>query len=240
MFLASPFLALALASFTPAAPATAPAAQTPVKMEDMFPMPKEGLTITVDHVGDKSMRLDALVDEFSRVTGITIQTVKDSQSNLRAVPIGLNRTIVVPPSEVYRIFETLLVANEFALIHLSDVEPRIWVVQSFTARGPQLRSNALYVAESDLGQWASHPATLITTTVNLPNTDVRTLSNSMRSMFTDANTQQIIPVGSTGLLVTGFAGNVNALVRMFRFIDGLESAQPRVTEPSAKPAPAAK
>ena len=44
--------------------------------------------------------------------------------------------------------------------------------------------------------------------LNLPNTDVRTLTNSMRAMLTDANTQSIIPVGnSNSLILTGPAAS---------------------------------
>lgn len=259
MFLASPFALLVLAaSPNPAlATETAPPAQTPAKMEDLFPTPKEGLTIVGGNLaanrGKRAERPDVdldpqklanLLDEFSRVTGIALQITKDTRSSLLTVPTGLNSTIVVPPSEVYRIVETLLAANDFALVHLSDTEPRIWSVQSLQGQGgrvSQLRNNAVHVQESELGAWMAHPATLITTTISLPNTDVRTLSNSLRTLFTDANTQQIIPVGSSGLFITGFASNVNSLVRMLRSVDELERELPeKRAEPSVKPAPAAK
>jgi hypothetical protein len=60
----------------------------------------------------------------------------------------------------------------------------------------------------------------VTTILDLPNTDVRNLSNSVRTMFTDANTQQIIPVGtSDSLIVTGFGSQVAAVVEMLRLVD---------------------
>lgn len=240
MFLASSFALLALAVSPHPAPLPALAAvQTPVKMEDLFPPPKEGLTITVDRNSDKTMKLDAVVEEFSRVTGIAIQAPKDTQSTLRAVPTGLNRTVVVPPSEVYRIFETLLIANDFVLVHLSDAEPRIWRIQSLQG-GPQVRQDATFIRESELELWAKHPATLVTVSLSLAHTDVRTLSNSMRTMFTDANTQQIIPIGSNSLIVTGFAPNVAAIARLLHAVDDLERARASGNDANTKPVPTAK
>ena len=67
---------------------------------------------------------------------------------------------------------------------------------------------------------------MITTMVTLPNTDVRTLSNSMRAMVTDPNTMQVIPVGnSNSLIVTGFGSNVAALVRMLQLVDEASAAE---------------
>ena len=73
----------------------------------------------------------------------------------------------------------------------------------WSSRG-NLRRDAAFVASTELARWADHPAFLIRTQLVLPGIDVRTLSNSLRQMFTDAQTQQIIPVGnSDGLILTG-------------------------------------
>ena len=199
----------------------------------LFPPAKEGFTIPAGRAPDASMNLLQLLSEFTRVTGITLQLSKDSEVQLKAAQPGLNQTIQVPASEVHRIVEALLIANDFALFRLSDAEPRIWTVASLTMRGgPQVRNNALLVDEKDLKFLADHPATLITTTITLPKTDVRTLSNSMRTMFTDANTQQIIPVGANSLILTGFAQNVVALTRMLHVVDDLSPGDPSVLVPA--------
>ena len=72
---------------------------------------------------------------------------------------------------------------------------------------------------------------LNTTVIHLPHTDVRQLSNSMRTMITDANTQQMLPAGNTNSMVlTGFASNVAALARMLRIVD--EAAATEIEEPT--------
>jgi len=81
------------------------------------------------------------------------------------------------------------------------------------------------VPAEELEAWSDRSAVLITTVLNMPNTDVRTLSNSMRTMLTDANTQQIIPVGnSNSLILTGFGSDVVALARMLEIVDDASAA----------------
>lgn len=213
-------------AFAPAPPAQeAKPSVARVSFAEMFPAPREGLTIEADRPNsDAATSVSQLLDDFTRVTGVAVQMNKDTQNVAQRSSLGLNRSIQVPASEVYRIVETLLRANDFVAVHLSDVEPRIWRVQSVavaSGRGGNLRADPLVVDEGALASWADHPATLITTTISLPNTDVRTLSNSMRTMFTDANTQSIIPVGDGSLLITGFAREVNVLVGMLHRIDTL-------------------
>ncbi len=90
---------------------------------------------------------------------------------------------------------------------------------SFSAR-QSARQHAAFVPVEQIEVYADHPARLITTTLELEWTDVRTLSNSLRTMLTDANTQQIIPVGSSNsVILTGFCPNVVDLVRMLRMIN---------------------
>jgi general secretion pathway protein D len=84
----------------------------------------------------------------------------------------------------------------------------------------QARQNAVYVTPDELDKYADQPAVLITTVIDLPNTDVRNLSNSMRPLFPDQNTQQLIPVGTTNsVVIMGFGSQVASTVKMLRFID---------------------
>ena len=239
MLLATVLVTLCTSSFADASSAPV---QKP-SLAEIFPTPKEGLVINVDKSDrDKNANLEQLLAEFSRVTGIALQYSKETATVLKQVPTGLNQTVNVPPSEVYRIVETLLYANDFVAVHLSDKEPRIWLVMSLNAGGgrggPMLRSDARVVPENDLAAWEPHACTLVTTMIDLPNTDVRTLSNSMRTMFTDANTQQIIPVGTSSLIITGFAPNVAGLVHMLHLVDDAAKANQPAQPPAVAPRPA--
>ena len=95
---------------------------------------------------------------------------------------------------------------------------------------PGFGASAPYVDPERLIEYNDQPATLITTVVNLPNTDVRSLSNTMRQLIADPNTQQMIPAGSSNSFVlTGFGSQVAALARMLKIID--EASAIEVIEP---------
>lgn len=225
---------LSIAAFVAVTSLTVPGAQS-ADLAALFPPAREGLLIQVDPKdANSATSLTDVLSQFTRSTGITIQTTKETQAVMRNVALGLNRSVDVPPSEVYRIVEVLLRANDFVVDHLSDREPRIWSVVSLQS-GPHSRASAIWVEEKDLQAWQDHAATLVSTTIQLPNTDVRTLSNSMRAMFTDVNTQQIIPAGASSLLITGFAPDVVALARMLHRIDAESKLVERPPQSAEQP-----
>lgn len=188
---------------------------------DPFPTPSAGLKIQI--APGEEMSLEKLLDEFSRVTGQTLLITENTCQALKASPTGLNRSVDVPASEVYAFVENILAHNQHVLEVLSDHEPRLLAVHNLT----QLRNGnrslsdlAQYVPVKDIGLYARHPAVLITTMIELPSTDVRQLSNSLRTLLSDTITQQIIPVGSTNSLVLGGSGtSVANLVTVLRECD---------------------
>ncbi|MFN0243270.1 MAG: hypothetical protein ACKVWV_10300 [Planctomycetota bacterium] len=207
---------------------------------DPFPAPREGLKLAADLADGGPVMLD-VVNEFSRVTGQTLVIDPQTRMQLQTTKVGLNQDIAVPPDQVYFVVETLLVQRDFALVRLNDREPRMLALYSLAIPNAlALRGRAVFVRSDESVLYSRHPALLITTSLDLPYTDVRTLSNSMRSLFQDANTQQIIPVGNTNtLILTGTGSNVFALVEMLRAIDDAARRQfeHRATTKPEKPAP---
>jgi type II secretory pathway component GspD/PulD (secretin) len=213
------FLALTLASC-----ATAPIQKSG---SELFPAPSAGISIPDD------TKLEKLVAEFSKVTGITAIFDPETRMLLQKSTTGLNRAVDVPATEVYSFVESVLVQNDLYLTVLHERDPRLFSVHSRNPSRP-MRETPLLVASKDVASFAQHPAILITTILDLAHTDVRTLANSMRTMFTDANTQQVVPVGnSNSLIVTGLGGNVASIARMLQEAD--ESAK-RVEEATPRPA----
>lgn len=214
-----------------AAPVSSP---TPVQVDSrgLFPEPKSGIVIRVD------TKLDEMLLEFSKATGLHLVVEPRVAEILKQHRPGILADLDTPKSEVYPVVENLLFSNSIVLSPLTDREPRLFAVKFIGDLGPQgsLRTSAVYVPVADIPSFARHPAILVTTTLNLPSTDVRTLSNSMRTMFTDANTQQIIPVGnSNSLIITGFGGQVASIVAMLQRIDeearkDIEAAEKRAKE----------
>lgn len=217
-----------IAAFVPAAgcasaPRPAQFALAPIGVPvsaDPFPTPSSGLKIQI--APGEEMSLEKLLDEFSRVTGQNLLITQNTCQALKASPTGLNRSVDVPASEVYSFVENILAHNQHVLQVLSGHEPRLLAVHNLAARNGSrpLSDLAQYVPVKDIGLYARHPAVLITTMVELPSTDVRTLSNSLRGMLTDQVTQQIIPVGNTNALVIGGSGAAVAnLVTVLRECD---------------------
>jgi hypothetical protein len=202
-----------------AAPAVDPVTSTAAS--DPFPTPSAGLKIQIAP-GDE-MSLEKLLDEFSRVTGQNLLITENTCQALKASPTGLNRSVDVPAGEVYSFVENILAHNQHVLQVLSGHEPRLLAVHNLAQTRNSNRSLsdlAQYVPVKDIGLYARHPAVLITTMIELPSTDVRALSNSLRGMLTDQITQQIIPVGNTNALVLGGSGAAVAnLVTVLRECD---------------------
>jgi hypothetical protein len=218
----------------------APSAET-----DPFPPAKSGIQITIAEGSD--MRVDRLLDEFSKATGLTLLVGPETRNVVQKSSTGLNRSVDVPASQVYSVVETILVQNDLVLAPIHTQEPRIVAVYSTREGNRGAKSYAFQIPSGDVQKYAGHPAVVVTTVLELPHTDVRTLSNSMRTMFTDANLQLMIPVGNTNvLIVTGLGSQVASWARMLQEADDAsrrameedeKRAAPRKPAES-KPAPA--
>ena len=235
MQLSAATLALMLVACLAANPSSQKATESTksvgTRITHYFPVPKEGITIK----GEGSTKLSDVLREFTRVTGQTLVATHNSEPLLEAVTTGLNQTVNVPAGQVYSFVEGLLAFHGFLVQPLNTDEPRLLGIAS--AQGNDsgtLRTNAIYVPVEDIAAWNDHAATLITTMITLPHTDVRTLSNSMRTLFSDANTQQIVPVGnSNSLMILGRAPFVVSYVSMLQRCD--EEARAQAEAEAANP-----
>jgi type II secretory pathway component GspD/PulD (secretin) len=170
-----------------------------------------------------------LLDEYGRATGQTVVATAETLQVIRKKDLERvdgRSTLDVPAASVHEVTEALLLMHQFVLVPFHEADPRIVQVVSLeTNERNFVRRAAIFVPGAELDAWRGRAATLITTTLHLPHTDVRTLSNSMRAMLTDGNTQQIVPVGnSNSLILTGLAGEVWALAENLLRIDALEAA----------------
>jgi hypothetical protein len=215
-------------STKPAAGATASAARDP------FPAPKEGISIKVTAEGEP--RLDAVLNDFSRVTGQTLIMTRDVRAAVQATSTGLSRSVDVPAQEVYPFVEAILAQNDFMLIPRLDREPRLLAVENLNSnRRNAIRSEAIFVPADQVAAWSRHPAILVTTVLDLAHVDVRTLSNSMRVMFTDQNMQQLVPVGnSNSLVITATGTMVASLATVLQAVDASAAAAEEQHRPVPK------
>ena len=224
---------------------TLAAAQAPAepKTHDIFAQPKSDLVIEIGAGSDALPSMAALLDDYATLTGQVIVANDETRAHMQAQTIGITQSLTVPREEVQSFVERLMVEGDFIMQPLRDRAPRAVGVYSLRTQARNtVRSLAYFVSPGELDQFKDHPALLITTTVNLPNTDVRQLSNSMRTMITDAKVQQMLPAGkSESLVVTGLGAHVVAVVNMLKTVDAANAVQkiePDVAVMTLKFAPA--
>lgn len=194
----------------------------PVQAADPFGFPpsSEDLSLAWPADGAPPSMLEVVV-QYGQLTGQRMLLSDEARAILEHTRVPLDRPTVVPAKEVQSVVETLLAATQCALTIEHAEQPRLVQVHSLqTSVRNILRSQARAVAATDTAAMRAHPAMLFTTVVDLPNTDVRQLSNSMRTMITDANTMQMIPAGSSNSMVmTGFGPVLADLIEQVRLVD---------------------
>lgn len=185
-----------------------------------------------DGSGDEAMSLARFVKACEQVTNINFSYTDETAGLLENQKIRLLGSKRVPKEDFYSFFQIMMIINDFVCTEVGPDPLAVVVIDSLRTQARNtVRGDAVLVDPEDLDEYASQPATLITTVINLPNTDVRQLSNSMRTMITDANTQQMLPAGNTNAMVlTGFGSNIAALARMLLIVDEASKIEPVLPE----------
>jgi len=170
---------------------------------------------------EEGMSLFQFVQACQQVTEYTFVIPPDTESLLKTQNVRLIGSKTIQKERFYSFFQVMMIISKFVCTEVGEDD--IAVIRIDSLDGQQrgnLRSGAVYVEEDDLDDYRDQPATLITTVVTLPNTDVRQVSNSMRTIITDANTQQMLPAGnSNSMVLVGFGSSVVAMAEMLRIID---------------------
>jgi hypothetical protein len=181
----------------------------------------------------KGLSLADVVGEYARVTGLIVIWTQDTGQQLGKCSrlAGLSEGVLeVPAGDVEAFFESLLRTYDFALVGVHDGEPRtVQLLSLQTQERNRVRERAAYVPCEELAAQRRHAARIVTTLIRLPaGIDARVLSNSLRTMLVDANTQQIIPVGGGTLILTGFAPDVASFAELLKAIgeSGAERSGP--------------
>jgi type II secretory pathway component GspD/PulD (secretin) len=239
-----PFAALtALAVLSPASLSTAQtyhppkdvanvpgAAQTTTKAvaaHDLFPAATGDLVIDWPADGTPPAMAE-LAHRYGELTGQLMVTTQQTRDLLQNARLPLDRPATVPAAQVQSFFESVMFASDFVLTIVREEAPRLVQLDSLqTASRSNIRAGAQVVSGQDLALLRRHPAMLFTTVVDLPNVDVRQLSNSLRTMITDANTMQMLPAGNaSSLVLTAFGPQLADWVEYLRLID-VSSAVPK-------------
>jgi general secretion pathway protein D len=171
--------------------------------------------------GENQLTLEAFVKICQTVTNINFTYAPETGTSLKQLKLKMFGTKRVPKADFYSFFQIMMVINDFVCSRIGPEHISVVLISSTNVAGKgNPKRDARQVMPDEVEQYADQPATLITTVIDLPNTDVRTLSNSLRQMFSDQQTQQIIPVGnSNSLIITGFGSDVASIVKMLKFVD---------------------
>ena len=182
-----------------------------------FPVPEKPLSIPA-----ASANLEDLIREYARATGQSVTMRAETQQWLQQTPIILEGApVTVSPDRVQMVVESLLSENDFVLTVVTAANPRILSVISLnTAERTTIKDKAVYVSSDRIALMRAHPAMVFTTSLTLANLDPRQLANSMRTLITDANIQQLLPAGaSKGLLISGMGPQVAGWIEMLQRLD---------------------
>jgi general secretion pathway protein D len=202
--------------------------------EEIYVIQEQGGTYVLNFAQsdeDESMTLYQFVQACEQVTGLNFTWGAETEALLKNQQVNLLGAKTIEKERFYSFFQVMMIISDFVCTEIGEDDISVIKIDSLaTAARNNLRAGALYVEPERLEEYEDQPATLITTVVSLPNTDVRQVSNSMRSMITDPNTQQMLPAGnSQSMVLVGFGSNVVALANMLKIID--DASQTEVIPP---------
>ncbi|MEM9382055.1 MAG: secretin N-terminal domain-containing protein [Planctomycetota bacterium] len=198
-----------------------PAPPAPVVPDDgLFPVAVEDLALSWP-AESQGLSMYDVVLAYGVATGQRISMRAETIEQLRNTASPLDRPTSVPATEVQATFEALLRATDCVLtVDRADGVRVAGVHSRQTRAGNGIRLRARRITSDRIDVLRAHPAVLFSTVVDLPNTDVRQVSNSMRTMVTDANVQQLLPAGnSNSMIVVGFGDFVADTIEHLREVD---------------------
>jgi hypothetical protein len=171
--------------------------------------------------GEESPTLEELVNELSRLTGVTTTASELVSVKLRKERPSLSGELSVPPGEVYTWVEGLLDQHGFALAMVSERPPHLLAIQAKMplppdgAPGPYLN-----IPAERIGELSAHPALLVQTVIELPHVEVRSIGNSLRQLVIGHPSAGILPVGLTNsMILAGTGRQVAEIYAMLREVD---------------------
>jgi general secretion pathway protein D len=171
---------------------------------------------------NEATSLEQFVKVCQQATGLNFMISPDSDAQLKQGKVRMFGTKRIPKKDFYSFFQIILFINDFACIRVGRDPLSVIVIQQLTQASPRsaVKQRAEYVLPDELDRYADEPATLITTVVTLPNTNVRDLSNSLRALTPDQATQNMLPAGSSdSLILTGFGSNIWQLAELLYLIN---------------------
>jgi hypothetical protein len=211
-----------------------PALPVPAQGRDHFPTPKEGIVL---EGGPESPRLEDVIRELVRVTGIGVSMSRECRQMLdqRPEPAFVGK-VEIPPQEVYAFVEGLLWDGGFALVELHGGPPRLVALRP-KIPGHELRQECIAVPAERIEDYADHPALLVRTVLELPSVDCQRLVNSLGGILTQGGVLHVSAMTATTVLICGSGRQVARLAKELRSVEQLAARAAAGAPPSGETPP---
>jgi general secretion pathway protein D len=196
--------------------------------QDIPPIQEEGdyfILNFAEKEDDEGMTLYEFVKACEQATGLQFIILQESSTNLQNETVRMIGTKRIPKRDFYSFFQIIMFIYDYSCVEVGAGPTSVIVIQANTPTGGRgggssITQKSIYVLPEELEEYADQPATQITTVVNLPNTDVRNLSNSLRTLQPDTNAMNIVPAGnSDSLILRGYGSYVVQIARLLYLID---------------------
>jgi hypothetical protein len=209
--LAVPALTLALAS------CAGTSENEPVPPQPAGPVVYGGLSPIWDRVQiEPGLSMFELLQAWGARAGLVFTADEATRVRLVSTDVGVMGTTSVAAPDVHPWMGGLLLRHGFVMSDLTGTRPSlvgIYPVEELAS------APAVEVAPTKLSDFERVPALVIQTTLTLPNSDVRTLSNTLKSLATEGGAA-CAPVGNTNLVVLrGTARGVIDIASALRKMD---------------------
>lgn len=200
-----------------------------VAQDDLFPAASASLEIALDDKGEGPSML-WLTRRYGELSGQHITFSAETKAQLEATLVQLDRSLSVPAAQVQQAFEVMLRQSGFSLAIESAAAPRILRIRSMNSpESAELRQTSKLVSTAQLDLARRHPAMQFHVVVELPNLDVRQVSNSLRSIITDSRTTMLLPAGNShSMVIGGFGDWVHENAGMLQAMDAAAAQVDRV------------
>ncbi len=188
--------------------------------DELFPAATGALKVVLDDGGEGPSFLE-LTRTYGALTGQHITFSEETKVRLEEAKVQLDRSLEVPVANVQRVFEVMLRQSSFSLAVESAASPRVLRIRSLESiERSDIKQASKLITAGQLELARRHPAVQFHVVVSLPHSDVRQLSNSLRTMISDPVTAMLLPAGnSTSMVVGGFGDWVFEQAKMLQAMD---------------------
>jgi general secretion pathway protein D len=172
-------------------------------------------TISADGIS-----LEQLVKDAEANTGKTFVYSDAAAAGVKNKTVKMLGTAVVHRSQVFSLFQGILISQNLAMTPLGDEKNGIFLIETVDQPQNRLKQRAPFVHESNLAQYRHEIGTVIMTSIQLKHIKVDNVRNAIQQILTNRNVEFTMDVVSANsLIVVGFAPSVYALAQVIAAMD---------------------